>query len=101
MVGHMSSDDKELAALRKQIDDADRKILDALKERNNIVKKMGEYKGRNNLPMHDEERSRDVEKKWISLGNERGILPVVSTNIVRIVLENSENIESENLKDRP
>ena len=41
---------KNLEELRQLIDDADNKILDAIKERFEIIKLVGQYKRKNNIP---------------------------------------------------
>lgn len=53
---------KNLEDLRKQIDEIDDQILDFLIKRMEIVKKVGQLKKKNNIPVFDESRWQKVIK---------------------------------------
>lgn len=46
--------------LRKLIDNCDNKIIEILKERMEISKKIGDYKKQNNLPIYNQKREQEI-----------------------------------------
>lgn len=55
--------------LRKQIDECDKKLIETLKERMSISKKIGKYKKENNLPIYDLTREKAVLNKLKTFAN--------------------------------
>lgn len=53
----------ELNMLRKKIDQIDQRLLELLEERFSISKKIHDYKKKNNLPIQDKEREKQVIKE--------------------------------------
>lgn len=51
---------ENLDELRKEIDNIDREIFLLLKKRFDVVKKVGEYKKKNNLPIRDLKREGEI-----------------------------------------
>lgn len=57
----------QLKGLRKEIDKADKNLLIALAKRFGATKKIGEYKAKNDLPVRDKKREKEMmamRKKW-------------------------------------
>lgn len=52
--------ENELKQLRDRIDKIDRNIFELLEERFEIVKKVGEYKKENNLPVRNKQREQEI-----------------------------------------
>jgi 3-deoxy-7-phosphoheptulonate synthase/chorismate mutase len=50
----------ELEALRRSIDDLDGRILELVAERVQVVLSVGQYKRRNDIPVYDPERERNM-----------------------------------------
>lgn len=51
---------EDLNSLRKDINSLDRQILELLQKRIEVAKKVGKYKKKNNIPVLDESRERQV-----------------------------------------
>lgn len=83
---------------RQKIDEIDRDIVRLFKERMDISKKIGEYKIKNNLPVKDPKRERELLEKLSSLAGEEyenGIRALYS-----LVLDLSRSYQSK-LAPRP
>jgi len=63
----------KLDLLRQQIDRADKKILITLKQRLQIVRKVGVWKKQNDIPVLDRKRWQIVLKSKIRLGKKLGL----------------------------
>jgi len=81
-MGYMSSE-RELEKLRNYIDIADKKLLAALAERMSSVKKIGDLKDEEGLPVVDEKRWSDVLSKRIAWGTYMGL----SSELIRNIFE--------------
>ncbi|NLJ58993.1 MAG: chorismate mutase [Tissierellia bacterium] len=57
----------ELDKIRREINNIDKEIVKLLEKRFNIVIEAGLYKRKNNLPIYDEERERQVVESCINL----------------------------------
>jgi len=64
---------EELAEWRKEIDEVNSGIMDFLARRTEVVKKIGEYKKENNLPITDSKREEIVFEKIGKLAEEKGL----------------------------
>jgi len=64
---------EELAEWRKEIDEVNSGIMDFLARRTEFVKKIGEYKKENNLPITDCKREEIVFEKIEKLAEEKGL----------------------------
>lgn len=51
---------QELAELREKITEIDTRLLDLFEQRFALVQQIGEYKKINNLPIHDEDREKEL-----------------------------------------
>ena len=74
--------DPELDALRRAIDDVDRRLLALIAERVNIVLKVGDYKRQRSLSIYDPERERIMIEQLIKLAPQP-----LNAEIVRRVFE--------------
>lgn len=77
------AEDKGLRRLRDQIDEADRKLLDALGTRMKLAVEVGEYKEENGLDVSDSTREKEVISTRTSWGANRGL----SSSFVRDLFE--------------
>ncbi|MGC8764894.1 MAG: prephenate dehydratase [Brevinematia bacterium] len=64
---------EEISKIRKEIDQIDRKIVELLDQRAEFVKKIGEYKKQNNIPIYQPDREREV--KELVLATSKNIFP--------------------------
>lgn len=78
----------DLDKLREQLDHIDQQILELISERMEVVKKVGEYKLKNNLPILDEKRKKTMIENRIEKG-EKLNLP---TNFVRSLYEHIHDL---------
>lgn len=60
----------ELESLRDGIDELDRRICELLRERFSAVKRIGEYKNNNGLPVYDGSRESAVYERIASFFND-------------------------------
>lgn len=60
----------ELNLLRKKIDKVDEQLIQLLKERIEISKKIGEIKKKNNIAIYDKNRENEIISKFIDCENE-------------------------------
>ena len=65
--------EEELGEWRKQIDEINFKIIDLIKERTKLVKKIGEYKKKRKIPITDSKREEEIFKKINELAEEKGL----------------------------
>lgn len=77
------AEDKGIRRLRDQIDEADRKLLDALSTRMKLAVEVGKYKEENSLDISDSAREKEVISTRSSWGASRGL----SSNFVREIFE--------------
>lgn len=60
----------ELEPLRSEIDELDRRICELLRDRFSVVKRIGEYKKSNGLPVYDGSRESAVYERIASFFND-------------------------------
>ena len=63
----------KLFELQSKIDEINSQILNLIIKRNQIVKKIGEYKKQKNLPIFDSRRERDIHKKVEISAKKKGL----------------------------
>lgn len=85
----------ELELLRKEIDAADQKLLEALAERMAVVKRVGEYKKQNNLPPLDQARWQKVLENKLAQAKELGLSEDLVKEIYEIIHKHALRIEKE------
>lgn len=72
-----------LTALRGQIDDVDRQLVDLLTRRLELVSEVGEVKGRHGLPIYDPAREKDMIAAKRAMATERGLSPDLVEDVLR------------------
>lgn len=78
---------KELKKLRKKIDELDKELLNIMRKRFQVTKKIGLYKAKNNLPIQDLEREKILFNQKIKMGREMGLNEELITKIFRIIIK--------------
>jgi len=84
--------DPELDALRRAIDDVDRRLLDLIAERVRIVLEVGDFKRRRSLPIYDPERERTMIEQLIQIAP-KPLNPQLVRRIFERVIDESRRIE--------
>ena len=64
---------KNIQNLRKKIDEIDKKILYLLKERFSIIRHIGLIKKKNDMPVKDEERIKEIYRKRLQIAKKYDI----------------------------
>jgi chorismate mutase len=78
---------------RKQIDKIDKKIIDYLAKRYQVVKKVGFFKKKKGLKPFDKKRFQEVLKTRISFAEEKGLPKELIKKIYQIIHQFSLEIE--------
>jgi len=86
----------ELLSLRAEINKIDKKILELIKRRIEISKKIGKIKKKLNLPIYDPVREREIYNKICDYANKNGLNSIIVKDIFSKILELSK-IEQEKL----
>ena len=87
--------DKELLELRKKIDKIDDEVFSLLEKRYKVVKEVGDYKKKKNLPVIASDREKEIIEKRIeksSLGSD------FIKKYYRLIINNAYTIENICLK---
>jgi len=84
----------KLDLLRQQIDRADKKILITLKQRLQIVRKVGVWKKQNDIPVLDRKRWQIVLKSKIRLGKKLGLNGMFIKKIYEQIHQEALKIEN-------
>ena len=79
-----------VAGLRKKIDGIDKKIVELLAERQNIVKELSIEKEKKGLPVLDVKREKEVVDNWLSNGKRFGLGNDSVLSFVEVVLRLSK-----------
>ena len=80
-----------LETLRNEINNIDSQIFQLLNIRFKIVKKIGQYKKENNIPVLDKSREKIIEKKIKT--NYQGNEGEYINQIYKVVMNESKNIQ--------
>ena len=89
----------ELENLREKIDDADSQILDILGNRMKISDEIGKIKKKQNVAILQSERWKDILKKMISEGKEKGLSEDFILKIFKAIHQESINHQEKILKN--
>lgn len=84
--------DPELDALRRAIDDVDRRLLALIAERVGIVLRVGEFKRRRSLPIYDPERERTMIERLMQMAP-KPLTPEIVRRVFERVIDESRRIE--------
>lgn len=83
----------KLKRYRKQIDEIDDKLISLFSERKNVVKKIGEIKKINKLPVLDKKRWREVLISRVEMGAKLNLNRKFVKEIFGVIHKESLNIE--------
>ena len=92
-ISYAQSSDMTLAFHRKKIDSLDQKLIEILAERERVVKEVGIYKMKNNIPALQKGRFRQILEKNIKMGAEEGLSAKLITKVMNAIHEESLRIE--------
>ena len=87
--------DSELTGLRDRIDSLDRQLLNLLSERMEISRQIGEFKKRHNLSVVQPARYDQLVGKCVAYGEELGLTPRFTRNILAAIHEESVRQQTE------
>lgn len=79
---------------RKQIDQIDKQLLTLFGKRFSLVKKIGDYKKKNNIPIPDREREDEKLQKLIQSGRAKDVSEPFITAVWKTVFLESYRLES-------
>jgi len=85
--------DPFLQAKRKQIDSLDRQLFEVLGARERVVKEIGAYKAKNNIPSLQAARFQQVLDKGIEAGKKEGLSEQFVTELLNAIHKESLRIE--------
>ncbi len=85
---------KKLNILRQEIDKIDKKILKLLKQRLQIVEKIGLWKRQNKKPVLDNKRWGEVLRSKMRLGKKLGLNEILIKEIYYLIHKEALEIEN-------
>ena len=91
---------KALQALRRQLDGVDRRLLEALAERQEAVREVARIKGGGGSVVRDPGREEALLGRLVDLGRDIGLEPFFVTRVFREVLDHSLRLQHELLATR-
>jgi len=86
---------ENLNILRKRIDVFDKNMVSILKKRFDVVKKVGEFKKKHNLPLCDKKREAEVLKMRVKQGKAGGLNERFVKNIYNLIFYEAIRIQGE------
>lgn len=89
----MPKKEKDIDALRKQINEIDSLLIDLLTKRRNLSKDIIVAKDLNDLPIRDEKREKELLKRLISEGRRKGLEAEYVSRIFYEIIENSVRLQ--------
>jgi len=87
--------DKTLQTSRKKIDSLDKALIQLLGERERVVKEIGIYKAKNNIPSLQADRFKQVLEKSVEAGKKEGLSETFITELMNAIHKESLRIEDE------
>jgi chorismate mutase len=84
-----------VAALREEISVIDAQIIALIAERQKLARKIAQAKFNEGLPIHDEERTRQVLEDAFNMAVEQKINPVLVREIFSVLIAMSEERQRE------
>ena len=85
----------ELSELRTALDDVDRRLVDLLVERIDVVSRVAKYKAVSGRKVRDPVREKQLTERLARLAGEAGLDPHFVTRVVREILEHSVRLQEE------
>lgn len=89
------STDQTLKISRNKIDSLDKKLIALLGGREQVVKEIGIYKAKNNIPPLQADRFKQVLEKTIEAGKKEGLSEIFITELINAIHKESLRIEEE------
>lgn len=89
----MPNKEKNINNLRKEINKIDSSLLDLFAERRDLSKEIIKAKDLNGLPIRDEKREKELLKRLIAEGKEKGLEAEYVSRIFYEVIENSVRLQ--------
>ncbi|MDD3267297.1 MAG: chorismate mutase [Burkholderiales bacterium] len=83
----------ELEYLRELICETDAEIISLLATRNEVVKQIGEYKKKNNLPIFNQERENTLRDFHDKICSEFGVNKNLATQIFELLILESRKVQ--------
>ncbi|MBD3252952.1 chorismate mutase [Candidatus Pacearchaeota archaeon] len=83
----------DLDRYRRDLDKIDKGLLELLLQRQNIAKKIGNYKKKNKLRVVDKKREKIVFEKINSYCQEHGLNKNFCKSIFKKIIKNSRNVQ--------
>ncbi|SEB18948.1 chorismate mutase [Pedobacter hartonius] len=87
--------DMTLEMYRKQIDSLDKTLIEVLGKRERVVKEIGIYKAKHNIPPLQAARFQQVLDRGIAAGDKEGLSAELITEVLNAVHKESLRIEEE------
>ena len=91
--GQTTASDAFLKEKRAQIDSLDKKLFEVLGARERVVKEIGVYKAKNNIPSLQAARFQQVLDKGIEAGKKEGLSAEFVTELLNAIHKESLRIE--------
>ncbi len=91
--GQPKTVDPTLELARKKIDSLDKKLIEILGARERVVKEIGIYKAKNNIPSLQAARFQQVIDKGITAGKKEDLSPEFITELLNAIHKESLRIE--------
>ncbi len=89
---HCMSSDTDLKRFREHIDKADDKIVEALKERMDVVQEIRDYKNKNKMEVHDQKRVDEILDTRATMGG-KNLTADFMRKIFRLIIDYSEELQ--------
>ncbi|MFA6382931.1 MAG: chorismate mutase [Parcubacteria group bacterium] len=83
----MSTKKTDLLKYRDEIDSLDKKLLDILSKRFSVTKKVGQYKAKNNLPIKDLKREKEMFVRRVALAKKYSLEKEMISKIFRAIID--------------
>lgn len=87
--------DAVLAGYRSTIDSLDSSLIQVIGAREKIVREIGIYKAKNDIPPLQANRFQQVLEKTIAAGREQGLSPEFITGLMNLIHDESLKLENE------
>jgi len=84
----------DIDELRSRIAEADRRLMDALAERDSVAREIGRYKLSLELPIRNTEVEGEVMERFEDLGRERGIDPRTARDLATVAIKDAVEVQS-------
>ena len=89
------SNDSALAKYRSAIDSLDNSLMRIIGDREKIVREIGMYKAKHNVPALQANRFQEVLDRSIAAGKEQGLSPEFITGLMNLIHSESLRLENE------